>query len=160
MEAESLERIARNEQRLQRTERIEALVKLGLIGATFALVVVLVYVVLGPGTDKLTQGFATVELQRRDSARIDCRGNISAARQDVRDALNLQNATTNHAFDDWLIGAIAQDPTTPDKLKTYSDATAALGVAADAARDLPRLEEIVDHGGTISGQHFDACPKL
>lgn len=93
--------------------------------------------------------------QERASSRSDCRSDINQAEQVIKDdRTNLNAAVIQELVKDLLTGTGAQNAA------HLADLNQQLAVENDKVSSLPRLKDVVAHGGIIDGAHYSACPTV
>lgn len=97
----------------------------------------------------------------QSSRRNDCRAAINAPIAEITRRAQIQAAKTTQLFDQALLASQGGARPTPDEVAAFVDANDELLKDLVRAAKLPDdPNTIVNHGGTIDGQHFDACPKV
>lgn len=94
------------------------------------------------------------------SARGDCRSAISAPITEITRKTEIQAAKTTQLFNAALLAAQGGERATPEQVDEFfreNDKLTEDLARAAALPDDPNV--IVEHGGTIDGKHFEACPK-
>lgn len=142
------------------------------LAAVVALAVVVVVGIVG------STGLQRISQNRATSERNDCRAQIQQARRDVLDQLSLRldidRTSHDQLLGESLLGTRIPNPRPQDVLvaeylKVHDSLTMDKALAATLPGQLPDINHVVDHGGTmpvlhddgtVGSIHFDACPTV
>lgn len=106
---------------------------------------------------------STQRAQVATSARNDCRATISTARRSVFDNVDIYKAIQIEQLSTALLNAQQGIPSTAADIEAFAANDANLRTALVEARRLQpagMLDDIIEHGGVISGRHYNACPRV